>query len=247
MKPRRRTRREALVSHDRWLVSYADFITLLFALFVVLFASNRHSNQSLERVARAIHSGFRAMGVAPGSLPPSADSHVSSPPVAGSDGNPAMTALEQQLAGSLRASLADGEIAMHQTPQGLVISLREIGFFDSGEAQLLPGAALKIERVGRILKTRGLSLRVEGHSDNQPIDNASFHSNWELSAARAMTVLLLLVDDAHYDPTRISMAGYGPYRPAADNATVAGRRLNRRVDLVVLDARASAPAVLPTR
>jgi chemotaxis protein MotB len=125
---------------------------------------------------------------------------------------------------------------MHQTPQGLVISLRELGFFDSGEAVLLPGAAQKIERVGRILMSRNLSLRVEGHSDNQPIDNANFHSNWELSAARAMTVLLLLVDDAHYDPTRIAMAGYGAYRPVADNATAAGRRLNRRVDLVVLDA-----------
>ncbi len=124
---------------------------------------------------------------------------------------------------------------MHQSPQGLVISLRELGFFNSGEAALLPGAAEKVERIGRLLMSHGLSVRVEGHSDNQPIDNASFHSNWELSAARAMTVLLLLVDDAHYDPTRISMAGYGPYRPVSDNATAAGRQLNRRVDLVVLD------------
>jgi chemotaxis protein MotB len=239
----RRRRREALVAHDRWLVSYADFITLLFALFVVLFAASRHSNQSLQRVARAVHSGFRAMGSAPGSAVrpalPRARAVVAVPaavPVPGPRVSPAMAALQQQLAAALSDSLADGEIAMHQTPQGLVISLRELGFFDSGEAVLLPGAAQKIERVGRILMSRNLSLRVEGHSDNQPIDNANFHSNWELSAARAMTVLLLLVDDAHYDPTRIAMAGYGAYRPVADNATAAGRRLNRRVDLVVLDA-----------
>ena len=250
MTPRRRTRRDALVSHDRWLVSYADFITLLFALFVVLFAASRHSNQALERVARAIHSGFRSLGAMPGSATPSAAGGKSSP-IGPTGRAPDLsplesTALERELAGSLRSSFADGEIAMHRTPQGLVISLRELGFFNSGQARLLPGAGQKIERVGQILMSRGFALRVEGHSDNQPIDNAAFHSNWELSAARAMTVLLLLVDEAHYDPTRISMAGYGPYRPVADNTTAPGRRLNRRVDLVVLDAPASAEMSGPT-
>jgi chemotaxis protein MotB len=249
MKGRRRPRREALVAHDRWLISYADFITLLFALFVVLFAASRHSNQALERVARAIHSGFRSMGAAPGPAQHVFDEHSPSATVMASApySDPGMAALQQQLAGSLSTSLASGEIAVHQTPQGLVISLRELGFFDSGEAVLLPGAAQKIERVGRILRSRGLSLRVEGHSDNQPINNANFHSNWELSAARAMTVLLLLVDEAHYDPTRIAMAGYGPYRPVADDATSAGRRLNRRVDLVVLDAHAATEPSEPVQ
>jgi chemotaxis protein MotB len=235
MRARRKTRRETLVSQDRWLVSYADFMTLLFALFVVLFAASRHSNQSLERVAKAIHGGFRAMGAEPGYPRSFADKRISKPADTGVP-SPEMAALRQQLAASLHTSFANGEIGMRQTPDGLVISLRELGFFDSGEAALLPGAAAKIERVGRILMSRHLALRVEGHSDNQPIDNATFQSNWELSAARAMTVLLLLVDDAHYDPTKISMAGYGPYRPVADNATSVGRRLNRRVDLIVLDS-----------
>ena len=212
MKARRRPRREALITHDRWLISYADFITLLFALFVVLFAASRHSNQALERVARAIHSGFRSMGAAPGSARQVLEKESSPATVLAfaGDSNPNMAALQQQLSGSLSSSLATGEIVVYRTPQGLVISLRELGFFDSGEAVLLPGAAQKIERVGRILMSRGLSLRVEGHSDNQPINNANFHSNWELSAARAMTVLLLLVDDAHYNPTHIAMAAMVP-------------------------------------
>jgi chemotaxis protein MotB len=87
-----------------------------------------------------------------------------------------------------------------------------------------------------------LELRVEGHSDDQPIHNAEFRSNWELSTARAMTVLLLLVDDSGYDPRKISVAGYGQYRPVADDATPEGRRMNRRVDLVVLG---SAPHMPP--
>lgn len=246
MRRRRRTRAEALVSHDRWLVSYADFMTLLFAFFVVLFATSQHNNQALERLAKAIHSGFSSMGSSPGAAAPSGKARAHSTDRAQSSAfsvaSPAMMALQQQLQGVLRDSLANGEIAMQQTPDGLVISLRELGFFNSGEAGLLPGAAAKIERVGGVLMSHGLALRVEGHSDNQPIHNANFQSNWELSAARAMTVLLLLVDDAHYDPTKISMAGYGPYRPVADNATADGRRLNRRVDLVVVSPGTLAPA-----
>jgi chemotaxis protein MotB len=98
----------------------------------------------------------------------------------------------------------------------------------------LPGAAEKIERIAKVLALHGLDLRVEGHSDNQSIHTAEFRSNWELSTARAMAVMELLVNDSGFDPAKISVAGYGQYRPVADNATPEGRRLNRRVDLVVV-------------
>ena len=255
MRYRRRLRRQASVSqvsttHDRWLVSYADFMTLLFAFFVVLFATSRHNNQALERLAKAIHSGFSNLGALPTAAapPPPANARPRNGAAQlfpGAD-DPEMAALGQQLKSVLGNSIATGEIAVQQTPDGLVISLRELGFFNSGEAVLLPGAAEKVERVGAILMRHGLTLRVEGHSDDQPIHNASFRSNWELSAARAMTVLLLLVDDAHYDPTRLSMGGYGPYRPVASNATPEGRRLNRRVDLVVVSSPANrSPRIAP--
>ena len=133
---------------------------------------------------------------------------------------------------------------MRITPEGFVISLRELGFFNSGQAVLLPGADKKIEKIGRILSQRGLELRIEGHSDDQPIHSAQFHSNWELSTARGMAVLLLLVNDAGFDPKRISVCGYGQYRPLADNATPEGRKINRRVDLVVLGT-AAPPAQSP--
>ena len=122
------------------------------------------------------------------------------------------------------------------TPEGFVISLKELGFFNSGQAVLLPGAAAKIERIAKVLTQHGLDLRVEGHSDNQPIHTAQFRSNWELSTARAMAVVQLLVDDAGFDPHKISVAGFGEYRPIADDATPEGRRMNRRVDLVVVAA-----------
>jgi chemotaxis protein MotB len=115
--------------------------------------------------------------------------------------------------------------------------LKELGFFNSGQAVLLPGAAAKIERIAKILSKPGLELRVQGHSDDQPIHTAQFQSNWELSTARATTVLLLLVNEGGFDPNSISASGYGQYRPVADNATPEGRKMNRRVDLVVVQAR----------
>lgn len=220
---RRRRRKEPQVGRpgsERWLFSYADFVTLLFALFVVLFATSHHNQSELRRLSGAIHSGFQSMGARP--VPEQSQSVL-----------PAAE-LTRQLRSVLGDSFEKQEVSFQQASEGFAISFRELGFFSSGQANLLPGAAEKVIAVGEILRAHGYTLRVEGHSDDQPIHNATFHSNWELSAARAMTVLLLLVDQAQYDPTRISMAGYGPYRPVADNSTQDGRRRNRRVDLVIV-------------
>jgi chemotaxis protein MotB len=143
---------------------------------------------------------------------------------------------EKHLLKTMGKELENHEVVLQITPEGFVISLKELGFFNSGQAELLPGAAEKIERIAKVLSRPGLDIRVEGHSDNQPIHNVQFSSNWELSTARAMSVLLLLINDAGFDPKKISASGYGEYRPVADNSTPEGRRMNRRVDLVVVQA-----------
>ena len=137
------------------------------------------------------------------------------------------------------------EVVMHVSPEGFVISLKDLGFFNSGQAVLLSGASGKIRRIATVLAQHGLNLRVEGHSDDQPIHTPQFRSNWELSTARAMAVLMLLVDDSGIDPARVSVAGYGQYRPVADNATSEGRQMNRRVDLVVVGTPIPPPAPPP--
>jgi chemotaxis protein MotB len=221
------------VNHDRWLISYADFITLLFAFFVVLFASAYRDSQAVRRVSNAIHKGFQEMG-------PFAEAQPGQPatgPAAISMVN--IAELRRQLEAAIGPEIRNHEVELRVTPEGFVISLREMGFFASGRADLLPGAAAKIQRIGTVLLQHGLEIRVEGHSDNQPIHNSAFHSNWELSTARAITVLLLLVDQTKLDPSRISVAGYAQYRPVASNATPEGRRMNRRVDLVVVGAAAA--------
>ena len=254
---RRHRATEERTNHERWLVSYADFVTLLFGFFVVLFASAYRDNQAMIRLSSAIHNGFQVLGAFSGGtdrrptsyfpaagMPAVHPARANEMETVGSHASGAapvdLAALRRELAEAMGTELKNHEVEMRVTPEGFVISLHELGFFDSGQAILLPGAAGKIERIAKILSAHGLDLRVEGHSDNQPIHNAEFRSNWELSTARAMTVLLLLVDQAGYDPSRISIAGYAQYRPIADDATAAGRRQNRRVDLVVVGT-ATAP------
>jgi len=251
---RRGRRFEENVSHDRWLLSYSDFITLLFAFFVVLFASTYRDNQAIRKLSKAIHNGFQTMGAfsqdesgyggAYSNAQPDADVDTSevqsaNPPETKQIGRSSVDVFElrRQLEAEMGKELKDREVVMRVTPEGFVISLKELGFFNSGQAMLLPGAANKIQRIAKILAKPGLELRVEGHSDDQPIHTDQFHSNWDLSTARAMTVLLLLVDKDGFDPKRISASGYGQYRPVADNATPEGRKMNRRVDLVVVQAR----------
>jgi chemotaxis protein MotB len=115
-----------------------------------------------------------------------------------------------------------------------VISLHELGFFNSGEARLMPGAGDKVKRIAEVLIQYGLDMRVEGHTDNVPIHNAAFASNWDLSTARAMAVAMMLLKESGVDPQKISIAGYAQYHPAASNDTAEGRRANRRVDIVVV-------------
>jgi chemotaxis protein MotB len=254
MRPRRRRDAHEAVNHDRWLISYADFMTLLFAFFVVLFAATYRDNQTIRKLAKAIHNGFQTMGAFAAdesgnggpysTTTPNADDNTSrvqndktpvTPASAGSVED--MLQLRRQLEQAMGQELKNHEVVLQVTPEGFVISLKELGFFNSGQAELLPGAAEKIERIAKVLSKPGLEIRVEGHSDNQPIHNDQFRSNWELSTARAMAVLRLLVDHAGFDPKKLSASGYGEYRPVADDSTAEGRRMNRRVDLVVVQSK----------
>jgi chemotaxis protein MotB len=231
---------------ERWMVSYADFMTLLFALFVVLFASSHHDKVAIQRVSSAFRNGFQEMGSFSSSNPPpnylqpdtTTTGGTLSPTGVGEKrlgDNPIdVGELQRKLNKALGKEIEHQEVEMRMTPEGFVISLHELGFFDSGQAQLLPGAADKIKRIAAVLMQYGLDMRVEGHSDNVPIHNDAFNSNWELSTARATAVAMMLLKESGFDPKRMSIAGYAEYHPSATNDTAEGRRANRRVDIVVL-------------
>ena len=150
------------------------------------------------------------------------------------------------------------EVAMSMRREGLVVSLREMGFFDSGSATIRPGSLDAIARLAEVLKQRPENLRIEGHTDNIPIHTARFASNWELSTSRATDLIQLLITKYGIPPSHLSAAGYGEFHPVVSNGTPDGRAQNRRLDVVILapfpslnqpqgddKRKVSAPATLP--
>jgi len=156
--------------------------------------------------------------------------------------------LRTELETALAAEIQRKEIALLREPDGLVISLREVGFFESGSAQMKTGSEDAFDRIAGMLRKRDYRLRIEGHTDNSPIHTAQFPSNWELSTVRATEVVRVLIVREGFGPGRLSAAGYAEYHPVATNLTAEGRSINRRVDIVVLGhAIAEAPIVPATQ
>jgi chemotaxis protein MotB len=256
------------VSHERWLVSYADFITLLFAFFVVLYSTAQGDQKKAAQLAAAIQDAFQQLGVFPATTnssgqsvsPGSTQLMPKSPPnqvldtaaALAQDGVDPVVDIEQlrrELERELTREIDRDEISLRMEPDGLVISLREVGFFNSGSPKLKQRSLLAFEKVAHVLAERRNLIRVEGHTDNIPIHTPEFASNWELSTARATEVIRMLLVEYKFPPVRLSAAGYGEYHPIASNETETGRQVNRRVDIVVLYLRpqklASLPAVRP--
>ena len=145
-----------------------------------------------------------------------------------------LTALQSELQQALQNEISAHTVALHRETEGLVISLREFGFFDSGSADLRPSALPALDRIASILAVRTCRLRIEGHTDNVPIHTHQMASNWELSTARSTELVRLLILRYRFSPERLSAAGYAEYHPIARNDTAEGRAQNRRVDLVIL-------------
>ena len=236
------------VNHERWLVSYADFITLLFAFFVVLFASSQSDKKKQVKLSEAMQTAFTPLGTfdAHSRTPPLSEINASSittgipsaltPPLP-SSGRETLEQTEGRLRRLLAEQVAAGHIppggmTMRITPDGLVVSLHEAGFFPSGSAEVRAASIPMISILARTLPAG--RLRVEGHSDNVPIHTEQFASNWELSTARSAAIARLLLERGPVNPANLSAAGYAEYHPVATNATEAGRAQNRRVDVIVL-------------
>lgn len=259
-----RRRRHSHVNHERWLVSYADFITLLFAFFVVLYSSSQVDRRKVGKLAVAIQVAFQELGVFPASSTTiSVDTKepipfntvqaienaertaalgriVPSPKgTLGASENGDLSSLRQELEDALAPEIKRNEIAVTIGPDGLVVSLREIGFFESGSSKIRATSLDTFSRIAWLLAERKYRLRIEGHTDNKPIHNAQFSDNWELSTARATELVRLLITKYGFAPDRLSAAGYAEYHPVADNDSNENRAKNRRVDLVILGKVAS--------
>lgn len=231
-----RRRRPTNSNHERWLVSYADFITLLFAFFVVLYASAQIDKKKVGMLSESIQYGFQEMGIFGGSPAVGARDESSLDPMPADLDRLELRRIQVLLDQSLSEEIAKGEVAVHSEREGLVVSLRELGFFDIGSAQLRQSSRSAFGMVVKVLKDHPRALRVEGHTDDVPIHNRQFHSNWELSTARAIEVVRVLISEYDYPPSKLSASGYGQFHPSAKNTTETGRQTNRRVDIVILSA-----------
>jgi chemotaxis protein MotB len=235
-------------NHERWLVSYADFITLLFAFFVVMFAVSQVDAQKMGRFVESVNVAFEFRGVFPESSQNpitgdglaagvGASAQIAPPKLKLVPDGPASrraTAMRKALEATLRGSALGDRVRIRTDRRGVVVSLTEAGFFDPGSAAVRAEAVATLRALAENLRGAGSPVAVEGHTDNVPIRTLAFPSNWELSTARATTIVRYLIDEMGYEPARLSAGGYAEYKPAGDNATSEGRSLNRRVDLVVL-------------
>lgn len=212
-------------------MSYADFITLLFAFFTTLYAISTIDARKLHAMVESMQDAFRAG--APAAAPASAaGDRVWAPPARG---DRPLAGLQERIVERLSRAIADRRVEVWRDRRGIVVSISEAGSFASGSADLSTEARELLTDLGRVLAQTDNQVRVEGHTDNTPIHNARFASNWELSTARATNVIAFLIETTHARPERFSASGYAEFHPRADNTTDANRRRNRRVDIVILD------------
>jgi len=242
-------------NHERWLVSYADFITLLFAFFVVMFASAQADHSNAARVAASVRNALdegqikvvvsailggskaerakaNAMMTGPGGVQHAIQEKA---PAADLD-----SSLES-LRAALKQEIEKGQLQVTLEPRGLVISLREAAFFASGDDGVHLGTYPSVEKIARTINAVPNPVRLEGHTDSLPIHNSRFRSNWELSAARSISMLELLVSRFEVSSGRLAVAGYADTAPLESNDSEQGRARNRRVDIVILSASGARP------
>lgn len=244
---RRRRRHAEPENHERWLVSYADFITLLFAFFVVLFASgqtdqgrakemsesmkeamrdeNKYMKAVVDAVVKGSKSGEKQKKAVP-ALPVAA-------PKAGE-----LSDIMKQLLGDLQGEIASGQMQVSLEPRGLVISLKQATFFPSGEDAIARETYASLGKLSSVIKPLPNAIRLEGHTDAIPIRTTRFQSNWELSASRSIAVLTVLANEFQVPTSRMAVVGYAETVPISSNDTAEGRSRNRRVDVVLLNEKA---------
>jgi len=219
-------------SHERWLLSYADFITLLFAFFAMMYAISSVDAEKLSTISHALQVAFddtsRGRSIASGAgLMPERGSRL----VAGLDSTDVRTIVTRELEAELAAHRLD-IVADHR---GLVLSIPEAGLFPIGTDEISPEAQALIARVAATVAKVPNPVRVEGHTDDLPIHTARFRSNWDLSTARASRVIEFMVEHGGIDARRLSAAGYAEFRPRVLNTSPDTRKQNRRVDVVILN------------
>lgn len=264
MSRRRRGRKEGPThQQERWLITYADLLTLLLIFFIILYAVSSIDDEKYEAVSGSLQTTFHAgSGILdggpkitgedgqqlPGSggndqgMPADGETEIGPDPAAEPTARElAFREQERQLASFLKTiesyvtdnNLQD-QIFVADKPQGISITLSDRFLFDIGRADLKSGAAGILDRLSSLFGSIDAKISIEGHTDNRPITGGRYADNWELSGDRALSVLRYFIDDRGLNPTQFQYAGYADTRPVGNNETLQGRQQNRRVEITVL-------------
>lgn len=228
---------------ERWLLTYSDLITLLLIFFIILYTISKQDEAKFQTMAESLNSALTGskeiIGKSPGPVPIQGYEGLNLEQVKTEAAEAKkMKEIKQKLEELAKKEGLQSSMTVNIEERGIVIRIVDQVLFNSGYADLTPQANNILLGIGKILSTnKDQYIRIEGHTDNVPISNSNFASNWELSAARATNVLRLFADKVGIDSRLLSEIGYGEYRPVADNKTDAGRSKNRRVEIVILSSK----------
>jgi chemotaxis protein MotB len=243
---------ESAENHERWLISYADFITLLFAFFVVMYAISVVNEGKYKVLSVSLGDAF-------GGQPQAADGTAEVPPViqlpsllqkkraeAIKRERENLKKLAQDLSSTLAPLVKEGKVRVTQNSRGISVEINASVLFDPGDATLMPESGEALRALAVLLKDDPHAVQVEGHTDNMPIRNALFPSNWELSAVRASSVVRLFVENG-VNPARLTAVGFSSNIAVASNDDPIGRARNRRVAVTILSALPDVTTEIPTQ
>lgn len=238
------------INLERWLISYADFITLLFATFVVLYALSQTDFKGFKMLEDSVKQAFEAPSIMQGSNGLTQDSSDSIFNTSQADSMIAPLMMEymsqryetqamEEIVQDINQEAKNGDISdvdVFETDKGVVIRLHGNYLFKPGSAELTPAAKIKLQKVGAIIAKKFVlhNIRVEGHTDNQPQNTAMYPSNWELSSARSSSIIRFFIAEFGFMPSIFTAVGFADTRPLASNKNGSGQAKNRRVELLIL-------------
>ncbi|MCB6182121.1 flagellar motor protein MotD [Leeia sp. TBRC 13508] len=258
----RRHKEEEHENHERWLVSYADFITLLFAFFVVMYAISQVNEGKYRVLSNSLEKAFQNNENGGGNNIIVVDPNAKVPATA-TAGKPQiivtatpketpqakaakekMSGLAGNLENVLKPLVDEGQVKVNQTARGIAVEINASVLFAPADAKLNPGSMKALGAVADLLVNENNAIQIEGHTDNLPIKSTQYPSNWELSSARASSVVRLFIDRG-ISPARLSAIGYGENRPLSNNTSEEGRSRNRRVQVTILAETPEQAASMP--
>lgn len=227
---------------ERWLLTYADLITLLLAFFIMMYTFSKQDGQKYQEVSAHLKTIFAGgTGIAHKGSVSAATVPLDLISAESAKSNEIKKQIEQEIKTMANANGLKDNLSVFSDERGIVIRIMDKAFFDEGKADLKDSAKKALDKIIPVVKQINNHVRVEGHTDNVPINTNGFKSNWELSVRRATEVVRHLIERGGVPPQRISATGYAEYRPIVNNDTAMNRALNRRIEIIVAKNQAGQP------